>query len=571
MRKPESLQACRASSCTPERLDKWFADYSEFVHQHGLQDKPQRIWNADESGFPLCPKTSRVLCMRNKKHVYSVHSDSKCQITTLVAASAAGSVIPPMHIFPGKRFSYNPLEGAVAGAYMGRSDNGWMVTQLFYGWLANHFVSHIPPERPVLLIVDGHSTHIDVEISKFCKENGILLYCLLPHSSHITQPLDVGFFGALKTSWGKAVDKYKISHMGSSVTKESFAAVFNTAWTGAVKMATIVNSFARAGIYPIDRSAVANSGPATLYSESTTTDSSSASSTSCDSSISKPKSGSTSGASSPLEAIENIMNPSTLRKFHKRYTEGYNVQGDELYAVWEQLKKLTLSSGEDGTSAKEKQTSTPVHEKDDGTTAQAKPVEKEGRQAQAQTSAAFSEILVYPEPITKKSKQKKNPMPPHLNSSQMIEYLSKKKQDKIDKEAETQRKRAEREAKKAEKEEQQRQKKAAREAKKAQAIAAKQRKKGATTRGRGKRAPVSKGRPVMEDGSFAESESSSTEESDKNLDVCPVCGGTEEDSDGGWVACDSCSQWYHIACAGIPQELHDEVDSLDWYCSKCSD
>ena len=126
-----------------------------------------------------------------------------------------------MHILPGKRFGYNPLDGAVAGAYMGRSDNGWMVTQLFYGWLTNHFVSYIPPERPVLLIVDGHTTHIDVEISKFCKENGILLYCLLPHSSHITQPLDVGFFGALKTSLGKAVDK--ISHMGSTITKESFA------------------------------------------------------------------------------------------------------------------------------------------------------------------------------------------------------------------------------------------------------------------------------------------------------------------------------------------------------------
>ena len=188
-----------------------------------------------------------------------------------------------------------------------------------------------------------------------------------------------------------------------------------------MKMATIVNSFARAGIYPIDRSAVANSGHATLYSESMTTDSSSASSTSCGSSVSKSKSGSTSGASSSLEAIENVMNPSTLQKFNEWYAEGYDVQGDELYAVWEQLKKLTLSSGENGTSAKEKQTSTPVYE-----------------QAQAQTSAAFSEILVYPEPIRKKSKQKKNPMPPHLNSSQMIEYLSKKKQDKLDKEAETQ-------------------------------------------------------------------------------------------------------------------------------------
>ena len=229
------------------------------------------------------------------------------------------------------------------------------------------------------------------------------MYCLLLHSLHITQPLDVGFFRALKTRWGKAVDKYKISHMSSSVTKESFAAVFNTAWTGSVKMATIVNLFAHAGIYPIDRSAVADSGPATLYSESTTTDSSSGSSTSCGSSVSKPKSGSTSGASSSLEAIENIMNPSTLQKFNEWYAEGYDVQGDELYAVWEQLKKLTLSSGE----------------KENAATTQAKLVEKphEGKQAQAQMSAAFSEILVYPESITKKSKPKKNPMPFHLNSS----------------------------------------------------------------------------------------------------------------------------------------------------------
>ena len=106
-----------------------------------------------------------------------------------MAANAAGSVIPPMHIFPGKQFSYNPLEGAVAGSYTGRSETGWMLTELFYGWLANHFVSHIPPERPVVLLVDGHTTHIDLEISKFCKENGILLYCLLAHSSHITQSL----------------------------------------------------------------------------------------------------------------------------------------------------------------------------------------------------------------------------------------------------------------------------------------------------------------------------------------------------------------------------------------------
>ena len=78
----------------------------------------------------------------------------------------------------------------------------------------------------------------------------VLLYCLPPHSSHLTQPLDVGFFGALKSNWKKAVDSFKVAHLGSSVTKETFARVFNTAWT--VKMSRIINSFARSVIYSLD-------------------------------------------------------------------------------------------------------------------------------------------------------------------------------------------------------------------------------------------------------------------------------------------------------------------------------
>ena len=87
--------------------------------------------------------------------------------------------------------------------------------------------------------------------------------------------------------------------------------------------------------------------------------------------------------------------------------------------MWEQLKKLTLSSGEDSTSAKEKQTSTPVHEKDNTTATQAKPVKKpheEGKQAQAQMRAAFPEILVYPEPLQKAQTNEK----PFAPSSELI-------------------------------------------------------------------------------------------------------------------------------------------------------
>ena len=46
---------------------------------------------------------------------------------------------------------------------------------------------------------------------------------------------------------------------------------------------------------------------------------------------------------------------------------------------------------------------------------------------------------------------------------------------------------------------------------------------------------------VVEEARFAESESSSTEDLD-SLNVCPVCCGTEDNTNGDWVACDNCSQ-----------------------------
>ena len=106
----QALQICRASSCTAEVMDKWYSDYEQFLLIHDLYNRPDQIWNADESGFPLCPKSGKILAPKGEKHVYHVTGSSKQQITTLVCINAAGGTIPPMHIFPGVRFSYNRME-----------------------------------------------------------------------------------------------------------------------------------------------------------------------------------------------------------------------------------------------------------------------------------------------------------------------------------------------------------------------------------------------------------------------------------------------------------------------------
>lgn len=53
-------------------------------------------------------------------------------------------------------------------------------------------------EFPILVFMDGHSTHVNIAVSEFCRDNKIILYCFPPHASHIMQPLDIAVYGPLK-------------------------------------------------------------------------------------------------------------------------------------------------------------------------------------------------------------------------------------------------------------------------------------------------------------------------------------------------------------------------------------
>ena len=48
--------------------------------------------------------------------------------------------------------------------------------------------------RRVVLIEDGHASHITIEVIELAKKNDVHLLCLPSHTSHILQPLDIGVF-----------------------------------------------------------------------------------------------------------------------------------------------------------------------------------------------------------------------------------------------------------------------------------------------------------------------------------------------------------------------------------------
>jgi hypothetical protein len=49
-----------------------------------------------------------------------------------------------------------------------------------------------------MLLCDQFGSYLTYEFVKYCEDHNIILFFLLPHSSHLLQPLDVGVFSAYK-------------------------------------------------------------------------------------------------------------------------------------------------------------------------------------------------------------------------------------------------------------------------------------------------------------------------------------------------------------------------------------
>ena len=170
----------------------------------------------------------------------------------MACASAAGYAIPPFVIFD--RQTLNPwlTKGEVSGTSYGLSTNGWIDRKLFCDWVFEHFLAYAPPARPILLLLDGHSSHYCPEVIKACAEEVIIL-ALPPNTTHIIQPLDRGCFSPLKSQWKKVVQSYIAKNHGKVVTRYEFSSLFAEAWYSAMTAKNIQAGFKISGVFPFNR------------------------------------------------------------------------------------------------------------------------------------------------------------------------------------------------------------------------------------------------------------------------------------------------------------------------------
>jgi hypothetical protein len=103
------------------------------------------------------------------------------------------------------------------------------------------------------LIVDGHSSHINMEFISLCDQLRILLLILPPHSTHRLQPLDVSLFAPLARYYTNGLNNLMFESLGIvSISKRSFWSIFWPAWQEAFSESNILLGFRNTRIWPFD-------------------------------------------------------------------------------------------------------------------------------------------------------------------------------------------------------------------------------------------------------------------------------------------------------------------------------
>lgn len=257
IKKPQSVELSRKKATDPFIIQKYFDILFATINELGLENKPHRIWNIDETSFVSDPKKTKIVGLRGFASTRTTATAGKDNTTVLFSSNAAGGKGPPFIIYKGKNtWSEWTSEEAYPGTVYTATENGWIETKAFEEFISKSFIPTLgDPSEPSLLIYDGHSTHVQPAVLEIAKEHNITIIKLPPHSSHLLQPLDLAVFKPFKDKWDSAMVKWQRSNYGQKLSKKEFSVLVGQIWKS-MESLTIMNGFKKGGIYPMNRDVI---------------------------------------------------------------------------------------------------------------------------------------------------------------------------------------------------------------------------------------------------------------------------------------------------------------------------
>ena len=171
-------------------------------------------------------------------------------------------------------------------------------------------------------VVDEKGRNV-VSVIRKAAEEQVVVFCLPPHTTHETQPLDKGPFSPLKSYWREACRQFLHDNPGKVISRFTFSKVFGKVWGKVMCMENIISGFRCTGLYPVDRNKliVKNEMPKkSTLAECTRVNFIPLFSPHCRSTVN-----------------DTMFTPDEHIIYQKRYDEGYDLQTDTKYNKWKSM------------------------------------------------------------------------------------------------------------------------------------------------------------------------------------------------------------------------------------------
>ncbi len=226
--------------------------------------KAFQILNIDEKPFLIGDTRTTTLATRGQNTPQILSSNNSRKHATLVSTiSADGAYFPPFFILQGKRKTGKVIpqvdkylkekdsNGRLRGGFALNPESAFM-TQKTWIEFFNFILPFLPEERPLLIILDGHTSRFSYSFAELADRENIFVLVLPSHTSTELQPLDLTVHAIFANAYrnphnrvGKLVSNYF-----------EFIQVICPIIENQLTEKAIKAGFEKAGIFPFDENSL---------------------------------------------------------------------------------------------------------------------------------------------------------------------------------------------------------------------------------------------------------------------------------------------------------------------------